>query len=56
MFMVILQVVEQLRQMQEEARLSIREQQTLPAWCEHWAQETARRLQQDAQQRAAPGH
>ncbi|XNM69259.1 hypothetical protein ACLK1Y_19985 [Escherichia coli] len=34
------QVVEQLRQMQDEARLCIREQQTLPAWCENWAQET----------------
>ena len=48
------QVVERLRQMQDEARLSIREQQTLPAWCGDWAQETASRLQQDAQSALRP--
>lgn len=48
------QVVEQLRLMQEEARLSIREQQALPQWSESWAQETARRLNRDAQSALRP--
>lgn len=48
------QVVEQLRQMQDEARLCIREQQTLPAWSENWAQETQRRLHRDAQSALRP--
>ena len=48
------QVVEQLRQMQDEARLSIREQHTLPAWCEDWSLETARRLSVDTQSALRP--
>lgn len=32
-------VVELLRQMLDEAREVIRGSQTLPAWCENWAQE-----------------
>lgn len=48
------QVVEQLRQMLDEARLSIREQQVLPAWSDNWAQETARRLSLDAQSALRP--
>ncbi len=48
------QVVEQLRQMQDEARLSIREQQTLPAWSEDWARETEKRLNVDAQSALRP--
>lgn len=48
------QVVEQLRQMQDEARLCIREQQTLPAWSADWAQETLRRLSRDAQSALRP--
>lgn len=48
------QVVEQLRLMQEEARLCIREQQALPQWCESWAQEAARRLNRDAQSALRP--
>ena len=48
------QVVEQLRQMQDEARLCIREQQTLPAWSADWSQETQRRLSRDAQSALRP--
>ena len=48
------QVVEQLRQMQDEARLCIREQQTLPAWSADWSQETLRRLSRDAQSALRP--
>ncbi|BBR56846.1 MULTISPECIES: L-seryl-tRNA(Sec) selenium transferase [unclassified Klebsiella] len=48
------QVVEQLRQMLDDARLSIREQQALPAWSEDWAQETAQRLARDAQSALRP--
>ncbi|MGL5697735.1 MAG: L-seryl-tRNA(Sec) selenium transferase [Kluyvera sp.] len=48
------QVVEQLRQMQDDARQSIREQHALPAWCDNWPQETARRLSHDAQSALRP--
>ncbi|MEX3020472.1 L-seryl-tRNA(Sec) selenium transferase [Kluyvera sp. STS39-E] len=48
------QVVELLRQMQDEARLCIREQQMLPAWSADWAQETTRRLSDDAQSALRP--
>lgn len=48
------QVVEQLRQMQDEARLSIREQHALPAWSEDWARETEKRLNVDAQSALRP--
>lgn len=48
------QVVELLRQLQDEARLSIREQQTLPAWCHDWAQETEQRLRDESQSALRP--
>ncbi len=38
------QVVTLLRQMLEEAREYIRQQQALPGWCDDWLQETTRRL------------
>ena len=42
-------VVELLRQMLDEAREVIRDSQTLPAWCENWAQEVDARLTKEAQ-------
>ena len=42
-------VVELLRQMLDEAREVIRGSQTLPAWCENWAQEVDARLTKEAQ-------
>ena len=41
-------VVELLRQMLDEAREVIRGSQTLPAWCENWAQEVDARLTKEA--------
>ncbi|ROS09988.1 L-seryl-tRNA(Sec) selenium transferase [Raoultella sp. BIGb0399] len=48
------QVVALLRQMLEEARESVRQAQALPAWCDDWAQETARRLAQTGQSALRP--
>ncbi|MGP3593780.1 L-seryl-tRNA(Sec) selenium transferase [Vagococcus sp. WN89Y] len=38
-------VAQTLRQLQDEARAQIRSQQTLPDWCENWADEVRQRLQ-----------
>ncbi|WP_312626798.1 L-seryl-tRNA(Sec) selenium transferase [Scandinavium sp.] len=43
------QVVAVLRQMQDEARAAIRENGTLPDWCQNWPQAAALRLAADAQ-------
>lgn len=48
------QVVALLRQMLEEAREYIRQQQALPAWCDDWTQETGRRLAQTLQSALRP--
>lgn len=48
------QVVALLRQMLEEAREYIRQQQALPAWCDDWPQETGRRLAQTLQSALRP--
>ncbi len=48
-------VVELLRQMLDEAREVIRGSQTLPAWCENWAQEVDARLTKRSAERAASG-
>lgn len=48
-------VVELLRQMLDEAREVIRGSQTLPAWCENWAQEVDARLTKEAQSALRPG-
>ena len=47
-------VVELLRQMLDEAREVIRGSQTLPAWCENWAQEVDARLTKEAQSALEP--
>ncbi|MBB2215030.1 L-seryl-tRNA(Sec) selenium transferase [Escherichia coli] len=47
-------VVELLRQMLDEAREVIRGSQTLPAWCENWAQEVDARLTKEAQSALRP--
>ena len=47
-------VVELLRQMLDEAREVIRDSQTLPAWCENWAQEVDARLTKEAQSALRP--
>lgn len=39
-------VAQMLRQLQDDARAQIREAQTLPDWCQDWAAEARRRLQQ----------
>jgi len=39
-------VVDTLRQLQDEARLAVRETQALPAWCADWAAATESRLTQ----------
>lgn len=39
-------VAQTLRQLQDEARAQIRQQQTLPDWCQNWAGEVEQRLQQ----------
>ncbi len=49
------QLVEQIRQMQDEARAAIRENDSLPDWCQNWPQAAAARLAADAQTPAAPG-
>jgi L-seryl-tRNA(Sec) selenium transferase (EC 2.9.1.1) len=43
------QVVALLRQMQDEARAAIRENGSLPDWCQNWPQAAAARLAADAQ-------
>jgi L-seryl-tRNA(Sec) selenium transferase (EC 2.9.1.1) len=43
------QLVEQIRQMQDEARAAIRENDSLPDWCQNWPQAAAARLAADAQ-------
>ncbi|SNY66498.1 L-seryl-tRNA(Sec) selenium transferase [Enterobacter sp. CC120223-11] len=43
------QVVAVLRQMQDEARAAIRENGSLPDWCQNWPQAAAARLAADAQ-------
>ncbi|MGU3414970.1 L-seryl-tRNA(Sec) selenium transferase [Enterobacteriaceae bacterium C34A] len=43
------QVVALLRQMQDEARAAIRENDSLPDWCQNWQQAAAARLAADAQ-------
>jgi L-seryl-tRNA(Ser) seleniumtransferase len=48
------QVVALLRQMLEEAREYIRQQQALPGWCDDWPQETGRRLAQTLQSALRP--
>ncbi len=48
------QVVTLLRQMLEEAREYIRQQQALPGWCDDWPQETGRRLAQTLQSALRP--
>lgn len=47
-------VVELLRQMLDEAREVIRDSQTLPAWCENWAQEVDARLTKEVQSALRP--
>lgn len=39
-------VAQTLRQLQDEARAQIRNEQTLPDWCHNWAAEVQQRLQQ----------
>lgn len=41
-------VTQTLRQLQDEAREQIRQQQTLPDWCDAWASETQKRLEQSS--------
>ncbi|SEK88119.1 L-seryl-tRNA(Sec) selenium transferase [Kosakonia sacchari] len=41
-------VTQMLRQLQDEAREQIRQQQTLPDWCDAWARETQTRLEQSS--------
>jgi hypothetical protein len=48
------QVVALLRQMLEEAREYIRQEQALPGWCDDWPQETGRRLAQTGQSALRP--
>lgn len=48
------QVVNILRQLQDEARAAIRERGELPAWCEDWAQAAAGRLLAQAQSPLRP--
>lgn len=40
------QLVETLRELQQQARVFIRRHQRLPDWCEDWAQHTGQQLQQ----------
>lgn len=47
-------VVDLLRQLLDEAREVIRDTQTLPAWCEDWAQEVNLRLEKEAQSALRP--
>jgi L-seryl-tRNA(Sec) selenium transferase (EC 2.9.1.1) len=47
------QVVEQLRQLQDEARLAIRDTGALPGWSDDWAGEVARRFTRDTQRAIA---
>lgn len=47
-------VVEQLHQLQDDARLAIRETGALPEWCVDWYQAVARRLDMDAQSAIRP--
>lgn len=48
------QVVEQIRQLQEEARLAIRDTGALPGWSDDWAGEVARRFTTDTQSAIRP--
>jgi len=48
------QVVAVLRQMQDEARASIRENGSLPEWCQNWQLAAAARLAADAQSPLRP--
>jgi seryl-tRNA(sec) selenium transferase len=48
------QVVEQLRQLQDEARQAIRDAGALPLWCENWSQTVANRLERDARSAIRP--
>ncbi|KAA1048289.1 L-seryl-tRNA(Sec) selenium transferase [Pseudocitrobacter sp. 73] len=48
------QVVEQLRQLQDEARLAIRDTGALPGWCGDWAGEVTRRLAMGTQSAIRP--
>ncbi|HGW4086935.1 TPA: L-seryl-tRNA(Sec) selenium transferase [Klebsiella michiganensis] len=48
------QTVAQLRQMLDEARENIRQNQALPDWCEAWLMETSRRLTQRQQSALRP--
>ncbi|MEO3991462.1 L-seryl-tRNA(Sec) selenium transferase [Pseudocitrobacter cyperus] len=48
------QVVEQIRQLQDEARLAIRETGALPGWCDDWSAEVTRRFAADTQSAIRP--
>ena len=48
------QVVEQLRQLQDEARQAIRDTGALPGWSDDWAGEVARRFTRDTQRAIRP--
>ena len=48
------QVVEQLRQLQDEARQAIRDTGALPGWCGDWAGEVTRRLAMGTQSAIRP--
>lgn len=48
------QVVAVLRQMQDEARAAIRENGSLPDWCQNWQQAAAARLAADAESPLRP--
>lgn len=47
-------IVDLLRQLLDEAREMIRDTQTLPAWCENWAQEVSLRLEKEARSALRP--
>ncbi|KNC11205.1 selenocysteine synthase [Klebsiella sp. RIT-PI-d] len=47
-------VVETLHQLQQMARTCIREQQTLPAWCDDWLQAATRQLEHSDQRALRP--
>ena len=47
-------IVDLLRQLLDEAREVIRDTQTLPAWCDNWAQEVNLRLEKEARSALRP--
>lgn len=47
-------IVDLLRQLLDEAREVIRDTQTLPAWCDNWAQEVSLRLEKEARSALRP--